>query len=157
MLMVRIVATGNGLSTAVLTLARLSGPTARAERRVWRGKQHPTATSVCPTSGGGVDVGLQFVQVRDVAAAVEHDPRLGETSGGHGAGNPRSCRRGCRRGSAGDRRRGSGVRLVGRRSAVEGDEAALAAGAAGRAPGGLLLPRADRAFRGGDEFPRDLQ
>ena len=46
------------------------------------------------------DAVRQFIQVRPVATAVGHDPRLGETSGGNRAGSPCNSRRGRRYGGA---------------------------------------------------------
>ena len=57
----------------------------------------------------------------------------------------------------GDRRCRRGVRHSPAASCSRTRPAALAAGAAGRPAGGLLLPGADRASGGGDELPRDLQ
>ena len=97
-------------------------------------------------------------QVRHAAAADRDHARLGGEAGRASAGGAtwwwRRTRRRRRARSSMPRRRSAGCR---RDLLAKATQAALAAGAAGRAARRLLLSGADRAPARGDQLPRDLQ
>ncbi len=117
-----------------------------------------TPPTVAPTPRGRHrHVGFQHVQVRHAATAVGDHPRLGPPACRSHARGSRGDRRGPSRRRTRDRRRRGSLRLAKPRPAGEGETAALAAGAAGRACRRLLLSGTDRAPDHGDQLPRDLQ